>query len=575
LKTACFLVVQGCRLKHLACNLLSGTMRRIFYKHLKTKNEFIRIRLMRSKLLPLLTLISFCIMFTLLAACNTGEHVGTPGNIDQIIEREDSPTNTAPQVDAGEDLIIYLPTDQIRLSPGVTDDGLPEDSTLDYYWTQQSGPGIVTFDDSNILDATATFDSAGSYILQLSVDDGELSSSDTIAIAVNAADIGETSDYHSDDFGDLVFDDGVSASSMEDEIADRLASENSVKITFPAGTFLLEETVDFELEDGQSIIFEGAGINETFFVNGSSVQFRQSGPGGDYVRFTRISFISDPVGDTVKAIQLRSPGDFRIDHCYFNGRWHGMIDIIRSGSDIGTFIQKGLIDHIEAVNSKDSQGYYGIQIAPKYQPSDMDDETFWSTYWNEHFNTVLGTENSVFVEDSTFTNFHTSVITNWASFGKITVRHNTFYSHDGYTQVGFKSGSYYSECYNNTFINTTADGQETVLPDGRAMTMRTGGVLYNNTFQNLQTSAFIYNYKSGFGYTYPSYTWIDDLYVWDNTYENCGYDSDTIGDNSGYAWSIRDSEGNAGDFVNAGDEVINDVLDGYSPYQYPHPNSLK
>jgi hypothetical protein len=231
--------------------------------------------------------------------------------------------------------------------------------------------------------------------------------------------------YHSDDYDDLIFDDEITASSIENEIADRLAAENSVIITFPAGTYLLEETVDFELEKGQSLIFEGAGINETFFVNGCGVQFRQSRAGGEYVRFTKISFISDPGGSSVKAIQLRSPGDFRIDHCYFNGRWHGMIDIIRSGNDIGDFIQKGLIDHIDAVNSKDPQGYYGIQITPKYQPGDMDDETFWSTFWNEHFNTVLGTEESVFVEDSTFTNFHTSVITNWASFGKITVRHNT------------------------------------------------------------------------------------------------------------------------------------------------------
>jgi hypothetical protein len=387
-------------------------------------------------------------------------------------------------------------------------------------------------------------------------------------------DSNEISNYTSDSFDDLVYDGEITASWLEAEISSRLAEENDVKIIIPEGIYLLEAAVDFKLEEDQSITFEGAGINDTFFVNGSGVQFRMSQPGGAYVRFTKISFLSDPSGSTVKAIQLRSPGDFRIDHCYFNGRWHGMIDIIRSGSNIGSFIQKGLIDHIQAVNSKEPQGYYGIQITPKYQPSTMDDETFWSTYWNEDLNATLGTEDSVFVEDSTFTNFHTSVIVNWASFGKITVRHNTFYSHDGYTQVGFKSGSYFSECYHNTFIQTADEGEEVVLPEGRAMTMRTGGVLFNNSFQNLQNAAYIYNYESGFGYTYPSYTWIRNLYVWNNTYANCGYDSDSIGINSGYAWTIRDSEGNAGDFVNAGDEVSNSTLNGYTPYPYPHPKAV-
>jgi hypothetical protein len=404
-------------------------------------------------------------------------------------------------------------------------------------------------------------------------DNGAPSESDNDSESENNSDDEQIS-YHSDNFDDLVFSEEITAGSLEDEINTLLSQEDNVKIRFPKGVYLLEEAVDFMLEEGQSIVFEGAGINDTFFVSSSGVQFRQTEPGGEYVRFTKISFISDPSGSSAKAIQLRSPGDFRIDHCYFNGRWHGMIDIIRSGSNIGTFVQKGLIDHIKAVNSTDPQGYYGIQIAPKYQPGDMDDDTFWSRYWNDDFNVELGTENSVFVEDSTFTNFHTSVIVNWASFGKITVRHNRFYSHDGYTQVGFKSGSYYSECYHNTFVQTAASGEEVALPEGRAMTMRTGGVLYNNTFQNLQNAAFIYNYESGFGYTYPSSTWIQDLYVWDNTYQNCGYEADSIGLNSGYSWSIRDSEGNAGDFVNAGDEVVNRPSSGYTPYQYPHPKSV-
>ena len=93
----------------------------------------------------------------------------------------------SPSVDAGEDDEITLP-DTALLDGWAYDDGLPDPpGELTVTWTKQSGPGTVTFDDDNILDAEATFSEAGTYVLRLTADDGDTSVYDEVTITVNAA----------------------------------------------------------------------------------------------------------------------------------------------------------------------------------------------------------------------------------------------------------------------------------------------------------------------------------------------------------------------------------------------------
>jgi Ca2+-binding RTX toxin-like protein len=61
-------------------------------------------------------------------------------------------------------------------------DCLP-DGTLDLTWTAD-GPGTVTFSYSADTDTTATFETAGTYTLTLTADDGDLTGSDTHTITV-------------------------------------------------------------------------------------------------------------------------------------------------------------------------------------------------------------------------------------------------------------------------------------------------------------------------------------------------------------------------------------------------------
>ena len=94
--------------------------------------------------------------------------------------------NIAPNVDAGADQTITLPTDTVSLDGTVTDDGLPDPpASVTTAWSKMSGPGTVTFGSSTSIDTTADFSVAGTYLLRLTADDNDKTSFDDVAITVN------------------------------------------------------------------------------------------------------------------------------------------------------------------------------------------------------------------------------------------------------------------------------------------------------------------------------------------------------------------------------------------------------
>jgi hypothetical protein len=105
---------------------------------------------------------------------------------DDVIVTVAAPANQAPVVNAGPDQIVTYPS-AAMMAGTATDDGLPTGSTLTRTWSMVSGPGTVTFINGNLLNATATFSTAGSYTLRLTVSDGSLSASDDMIVTVIAA----------------------------------------------------------------------------------------------------------------------------------------------------------------------------------------------------------------------------------------------------------------------------------------------------------------------------------------------------------------------------------------------------
>jgi hypothetical protein len=94
------------------------------------------------------------------------------------------PTNVAPSVNAGADLSVVRPN-AAALSGSVTDDGLPDPpGTTTHSWSKVSGPGTVTFGDTSALATSASFSSAGTYVLRLTGDDSALTASDDLTVTV-------------------------------------------------------------------------------------------------------------------------------------------------------------------------------------------------------------------------------------------------------------------------------------------------------------------------------------------------------------------------------------------------------
>jgi YD repeat-containing protein len=99
--------------------------------------------------------------------------------------------NQAPVVSAGPNQTITLPTNAVTLGGTATDDGLPN-NTLTLSWTKVSGPGTVTFGSPNMASTSATFSTFGTYVLKLTANDSQLSSSSNVTVTVNSQPISLT-----------------------------------------------------------------------------------------------------------------------------------------------------------------------------------------------------------------------------------------------------------------------------------------------------------------------------------------------------------------------------------------------
>lgn len=107
----------------------------------------------------------------------------SPADLADLIAERPVP-NQSPVVDAGPDRTA-TPDTPVLINASVSDDGLPDGSSLSTHWQQTSGPAAVAFNDPTVIDATATFPETGVYVLQLQVDDGQATATDTITVNVS------------------------------------------------------------------------------------------------------------------------------------------------------------------------------------------------------------------------------------------------------------------------------------------------------------------------------------------------------------------------------------------------------
>ncbi len=113
------------------------------------------------------------------------DNVPDGGIYETLVSGGELAQNTAPLVYTGGNRTIPLASfpANIDLNAAVADDSLPNPGTLSTLWSQVSGPA-VTFADAAAIDTTATFPLAGTYVLRLTADDGELTTSNDTTIVV-------------------------------------------------------------------------------------------------------------------------------------------------------------------------------------------------------------------------------------------------------------------------------------------------------------------------------------------------------------------------------------------------------
>lgn len=143
---------------------------------------------------------------------DTGPRTTEPGHTAVVARHTAVPEeNLGPTADAGEDL-SGLVTDWFDLDGSGSSD--PNGDPLTYEWTFLSQP---VGSGANLLDADTAHpafvgDRAGAFVLELAVDDGEFSSTDTVTVTVAAPNAGPVANAGVDvtvDVGDLVVLDGT------------------------------------------------------------------------------------------------------------------------------------------------------------------------------------------------------------------------------------------------------------------------------------------------------------------------------------------------------------------------------
>ncbi|MBN1844120.1 MAG: lamin tail domain-containing protein, partial [Sedimentisphaerales bacterium] len=97
--------------------------------------------------------------------------------------------NQPPEVDAGPDRELTMPSNMLTLDATVSDDGLGlPNGHLALEWSLVSGPGTVRFDpNAYVEDPRVTFERHrhGEYVLRLDASDGELDAHDTVTVTIH------------------------------------------------------------------------------------------------------------------------------------------------------------------------------------------------------------------------------------------------------------------------------------------------------------------------------------------------------------------------------------------------------
>jgi hypothetical protein len=194
--------------------------------------------------------------------------------------------NVAPVVDAGPGQTITLPTSAFLFGTA-SDDGFPNPpAAVTVTWSKGSGPGTVTFGNSSALSTSATFSTAGTYILRLTASDGALASTDSVQITVlpQPPPIDRRIVAASDDTEEEAPTGTISANTSDIEMVTGATAQidglRFTNITVPQGATILNAYIQFEADETQNevtnLILQGQAADNapTFTTTAHDVSAR-------------------------------------------------------------------------------------------------------------------------------------------------------------------------------------------------------------------------------------------------------------------------------------------------------------
>ncbi|MGV6857565.1 MAG: choice-of-anchor Q domain-containing protein [bacterium] len=171
--------------------------------------------------------------------------------------------NQAPSVNAGADVTATLSAGSTSLEATVSDDYLPSGNSLNMTWSQVSGPAGLSFGDINSADTSVNFNTAGDYVLRLTVTDGALSRSDDVALTVSeqTASPACQSPISPVDTSspDTVVGTGTPESCTETQLASAVAQGGIITFNCGAGNTTINLTETLQLRVDTDTVIDGDG----------------------------------------------------------------------------------------------------------------------------------------------------------------------------------------------------------------------------------------------------------------------------------------------------------------------------
>lgn len=212
-------------------------------------------------------------------------------------------TNQPPSVSAGEDFTVALP--QSAGLPGqALDDGLPLiPGELQLGWSKFSGPGDVSFANSNAAATSVTFSAPGVYGLRLTASDGVLNASDVVMVYVLA----ETfASWAATFFTPAELNDPSLGGPQADPDGDGFTNEQ-------------EFTANTDPRDGMSclrveVVADPAGIEIRFLAaarRGYSIQYRDGWDHGAWSKLTDV-----PAQPVARPVEILDPSPSSLARYY-------------------------------------------------------------------------------------------------------------------------------------------------------------------------------------------------------------------------------------------------------------------